>query len=162
MTAHGVVAGWGCVAKTDIEEGTTLFSIPQEACFRAPVADSNNFNNDDDDDDDDNSQDEDGDPTTVDSQKELALHLLRCKQSSNDDMMPFIRMLTPHPLPWTWPESFRRVLLMGTELELIVENKVKRILTEFAEIVNCKDRDGREGIVMTLRDYLDASALSAR
>ena len=28
-----VVAGWGCVAISDIEQGAVLFSIPKEACF---------------------------------------------------------------------------------------------------------------------------------
>ena len=43
MTTQGVVAGWGCVAKSDINEGTILFSIPKNACFRAPVIDNDDL-----------------------------------------------------------------------------------------------------------------------
>ncbi len=127
-TKEGVVAGWGCVAKSDIAEGRVLFIIPRGACFRAaaPVGD------DDGDDDDDNGSmdDKGGSPTTVDSQRELAVRLLQCRQNPNDGSAPFLRMLTPHHLPWTWPESFRNIALAGTELAPVVENKVKRIRQE--------------------------------
>eukprot|EP00985_Skeletonema_marinoi_P008083 scaffold3597_cov82-Skeletonema_marinoi.AAC.2 len=63
-----VVAGWGCVAKTDIEPGTVLFSIPRDACFGASVTEN---------DDDDGEEEED--PTTRDTQMDLAMSILHCQ-----------------------------------------------------------------------------------
>ena len=90
MTTQGVVAGWGCVAKSDINEGSILFSIPKNACFRAPVIDNDDFDGNDDDSNADDDEDV-NDPTTIDSQKDLAIHFLRCKQQSptNNDFAPF-------------------------------------------------------------------------
>lgn len=139
MTTQGVVAGWGCVAKSDINEGSILFSIPKNACFRAPVIDNDDFDGNDEDSNADDDEDVD-DPTTIDSQKDLAIHFLRCKQQSptNNDFAPFLRMLTPSSLPWTWPENFRRSVLKGTELEKVVESKVKMISMEYETIVKTK------------------------
>jgi hypothetical protein len=155
-TKEGVVAGWGCVAKADIPDGTVLFSIPREACFRA-AAPVRGY----DDSDDDSTNYEEDDPTTIDSQRELAIQLLRCWQTPNDGPAPFLRMLTPNHLPWTWPEGFRKIALMGTELEPVVEYKVKRIRREYEEIVRRDDNDGGEPTI-SYREYLNASAVVAR
>jgi hypothetical protein len=167
-TTQGVVAGWGCVAKSDIQEGTILFSIPKNACFRAPVIDNDNFDgNDEDSNADDDDEDDVDDPTTIDSQKDLAIHFLRCKQQSptnNNDFAPFLRMLTPSSLPWTWPENFRKSVLRGTELEKVVESKVKRISMEYETIVKSnKEKEKAEQINgLTYENYVDASAVVAR
>jgi hypothetical protein len=155
-TKEGVVAGWGCVAKADIPDGTVLFSVPRGACFRAaaPVGDDDNN-------EDASADDEEDDPTTIDSQRELAIQLLRCWKNTNDGPAPFLRMLTPHHLPWTWPEGFRQTALMGTELGPVVENKVKRISQEYKEILLLHDNDGGEPTI-SYRDYLNASAVVAR
>jgi hypothetical protein len=169
MTTQGVVAGWGCVAKSDINEGTILFSIPKNACFRAPVIDNDDFDGNDEDSnaDDDDDEDDDNDPTTIDSQKDLAIHFRRCKQQSptnNNDFAPFLRMLTPSSLPWTWPENFRKSVLKGTELEKVVESKVKRISMEYETIVKTnKEKEKDEQINgLTYVNYADASAVVAR
>ncbi|KAL3808154.1 hypothetical protein ACHAXA_003552 [Cyclostephanos tholiformis] len=70
-------------------------------------------------------------------------------------------MLTPHHLPWTWPESFRTIALMGTELGPVVENKVKRIRQEYKEMLQRQDKDGGK-LTISYRDYLNASAVVAR
>jgi hypothetical protein len=73
-------------------------------------------------------------------------------------------MLTPHHLPWTWPESFRNITLEGTKLAPVVENKVKRIQQKYKEILLCNDNNGGYKLDMFYRDYmnLNASTVVAR
>lgn len=166
-----VVAGWGCVAKSDITEGTVLFSIPREACFGAAAATETE---DDDDDDVD-------DPTTRDTQMDMAISILQQKnrqhlndnnnhstnesnkeEEKEEDWSPFLNLLTPPPagLPWMWAPEFRQAMLQGTELECVVENKVQRIRMEYEEIVTQKERYGLPSI--TYQEYVNACAIVAR
>jgi len=72
-------------------------------------------------------------------------------------------MLTPPSLPWTWPENFRRSVLKGTELEKVVESKVKRISMEYETIVKTNKQEEAEEINgLTYENYVDASAVVAR
>lgn len=181
-TRNNVVAGWGCVAKCDIKKGVVLFRIPRGACFGAAHGEeekgvAKNSSRDAQDNDDKN-QDSEGkkddfntastncssneDPTTSDTQKELALRLLQHKHSS--DWSPFLNLLTPHPLPWTWPRHFRQAVLKGTELEHVVENKVKRIQMEYDEICTSVVVGGEGGggeLSISYQEYLDATSIVA-
>ena len=154
-----VVAGWGCVAISDIEQGTVLFSIPREACFGASATDDEN--------------EEDDDPTTRDTQMDLAISILQsqkqqCLDNNNNDgsnkeaWSPFLSLLTPppHGLPWTWEPEFRQAILQGTELERVVENKVKRMSMEYEHIMKTKEQHGLSSI--TYQEYVNACAIVAR
>jgi hypothetical protein len=153
-----VVAGWGCVAISDIEQGAVLFSIPREACFGAATTDDEN--------------EEDDDPTTRDTQMDLAISILQsqkqqCLDNNNDGSnkeawSPFLSLLTPppHGLPWTWEPEFRQAMLQGTELERVVENKVKRMSMEYEHIVKTKEQHGLSSI--TYQEYVNACAIVAR
>lgn len=161
-----VVAGWGCVAKSDIEEGTVLFSIPREACFGASA-------------ETETEDDEVDDPTTRDTQMDMAVSILQQKyrqhlndsnhntdesnkEEKEEDWSPFLNLLTPPPsgLPWMWAPEFRKAMLQGTELENVVENKVKRICREYEDVVAQKERYGLPEI--TYQEYVDACAIVAR
>jgi hypothetical protein len=159
-----VIAGWGCVAKTDIEPGTVLFSIPRDACFGASVTEH-------DDDDDDEKED----PTTRDTQMDLAMSILHCQKqqyldnndntkeaNEKEDWSPFLNLLTPppHGLPWTWEPEFRHAMLRGTELERVVENKIKRIRMEYEQIV--KQQQQQQGLSITYQEYVNACAIVSR
>ncbi|KAL7535770.1 hypothetical protein ACHAXR_006720 [Thalassiosira sp. AJA248-18] len=105
----------------------------------------------------------------MDTQKEMAIHLLRMKQSTNsnnNEWTPFLDMLTHHPLPWTWPESFRQVVMKGTELEHVVEKKVERVRWEYEQVQRQRDElqsSGEDdGFKISYRDYLKATAVVAR
>lgn len=64
--------------------------------------------------------------------------------------MLFLQMLTPHHLPWTWwPKDFHKIALMGTELEPVMENKVKRICQEYEVILHNNYGDGGEELAMS-------------
>ena len=154
-----VVAGWGCVATSDIEQGAVLFSIPREACFGAAATDDEN--------------EEDDDPTTRDTQMDLAISILQsqkqqCLDNNNNDgsnkeaWSPFLSLLTPppHGLPWTWEPEFRQAMLQGTELERVVENKVKRMSMEYEQIMKTKEQHGLSSI--TYQEYVNACAIVAR
>jgi hypothetical protein len=158
-----IVAGWGCVAKSDIEKGMVLFSIPREACFGATAVADNASEDDDDDDDDD-------DPTTRDTQMDMAMSILRCQQQNNknetedgQDWTPFLNLLTspPHGLPWMWTPEFRQAVLRGTELERVVENKVKRISMEYEQIVK-QQQQQHELSSITYQEYVNACAIVSR
>jgi hypothetical protein len=146
------VAGWGCVAKADIPEGTVLFRIPRSACFIATKDGDNHHHHDHDDDDSYN------DPTTKDTQKDLALHLLKHKHSTA--WAPFLNLLTPQSLPWTWNEALRDCL-RGTELEQVVQNKIRRIQAEYEDILHSWDTQTEKRECITYRDYLDATSIVA-
>lgn len=151
-----VVAGWGCVAKSDIKEGTVLFSIPRAACFGAQLSSY--------------SCSVDDDPTTRDDQMDMAISILRCQKQDNDgsnnikaeqqeDWSPFLNILTHPPcgLPWTWPSQFRQTLLRGTELELVVENKVERIRIEYEQVAK-----QQQDLSITFQEYINACAIVSR
>lgn len=161
-----VIAGWGCVAKTDIEPGTVLFSIPRDACFGASVTEH-------DDDDDDEKED----PTTRDTQMDLAMSILHCQKqqyldnndntkeaNEKEDWSPFLNLLTPppHGLPWTWEPEFRHAMLRGTELERVVENKIKRIRMEYEQIVKQQQQLQQQGLSITYQEYVNACAIVSR
>lgn len=153
------------MAKSDIERGTVLFSIPREACFGAAATD----NEDEEDDDAD-------DPTTRDTQMDLAISILQRRQkqkqqcldnnnndeSNEEDWSPFLNLLTPppHGLPWTWDHEFRHAMLRGTELERVVESKIKRISTEYEQILKQKEQHGLSSI--TYQEYVNACEIVAR
>ena len=154
-----VVAGWGCVATSDIEQGAVLFSIPREACFGAAATDDEN--------------EEDDDPTTRDTQMDLAISILQsqkqeCCDNNNYDgsneeaWSPFLNLLTPppHGLPWTWEPEFRQAMLQGTELERVVESKVKRMSMEFEQIMKKKEQHDLSSIAY--QDYVNACVIVAR
>ena len=152
-----VVAGWGCVAISDIEQGAVLFSIPREACFGASVTDEE--------------KEEDDDPTTRDTQMDLAISILQRQRQQcldkNDELneeawSPFLNLLTspPRGLPWTWEPEFRQAMLQGTELERVVENKVKRMSMEYEQIMKTKEQHGLSSI--TYQEYVNACAIVAR
>ncbi len=84
------------------------------------------------------------------------------EREREEDWSPFLNLLTPPPtgLPWMWAPEFRRAMLQGTELECVVENKVKRIRKEYEEIVAQKERYGLPEI--TYQEYVDACAIVAR
>lgn len=151
-TQQNVVAGWGCVAKADIPEGTVLFRIPRSACF---IATKDGDNHQDDDHDDDDSY---HDPTTKDTQKDLALHLLKHRHSST--WAPFLNLLTPQSLPWTWNEALRDCL-QGTELEQVLQNKIRRIQAEYESILNSWDAQTEKRECITYQEYLDATSIVA-
>ena len=171
-TCQGTVAGWGCIATSNINKGTVLFSIPKEACFRIRSSslgdeggivgsDGSRRENGDDDDDD---GDEEEDQTTRDTQMEMALRLLHSGKSEREDYCrwkPFINMLTypPNGLPWTWlsDEKFRKVILQGTELEEVVENKVERVRLEYEKI-----RKEQGDLEFSYEDYVNACAIVSR
>lgn len=155
-----VVAGWGCVAKADIKQGTVLFLIPREACYGAKE--------DDEDDDDD-------DPTTRDDQMDMAISILQSQKqqcldnnnsskdaSNEEDWSPFLNLLTPppHGLPWTWEADFRQAMIRGTDLERVVESEVKRISMEYEQIVKQEELHGLSSI--TYQEYVNACAIVAR
>ena len=144
-TRRDTVSGWGCVARGDIEEGAVLFSIPRGACFGCTGADGGEGGAaGDDDDNDGDDDDDDNDPTTRDTQMEMATSLIKCNTtdergigggSDGGDVegggywKPFTNMLTYpiHGLPWTWPESYRRSVLSGTELQDVVDEAEEQV-----------------------------------
>jgi len=154
------------VAKTDIEPGTVLFSIPRDACFGASVTEN------------DDNDDEEEDPTTRDTQMELAMSILHCKKqqyldnnnntkeaNEKEDWSPFLNLLTPppHGLPWTWEPEFRHAMLRGTELERVVENKIKRLRMEYEQIVKQQQQQqGLSSITITYQEYVNACAIVSR
>lgn len=169
-TCQGTVAGWGCIATSNINKGTVLFSIPRGACFGirsssvgdegglVGIDDGSRRENGDDDDDD-----EGEDQTTHDTQMEMALRLLHSGRSEGEDYCwkPFLNMLTypPNGLPWTWlsDEKFRKVILQGTELEEVVENKVERVRLEYEKI-----RKEQGDLDFSYEDYVNACAVVSR
>lgn len=171
-TTENVVAGWGCVATSFIKEGTILFEIPREACFT-----SNEYSRGGHGDGSGSSEDDEADvdeAITSDTQKKLALKLLREMENGERDTRkvskwkPFLDLLTPHPLPWTWPKSFREKVLLGTELEKVVEKKVQRIRKEYKKItssstVATKGKTKKKSCVpnITYQQYLRATSLVA-
>ena len=70
-------------------------------------------------------------------------------------------MLTypPNGLPWTWlsDEKFRKVILQGTELEEVVENKVERVRLEYEKI-----RKEQGDLEFSYEDYVNACAIVSR
>ena len=147
-----------------------LFSIPKEACFRirssslgdeGGIVDSDGSRREHGDDDDDD--DEEEDQTTRDTQMEMALRLLHSGRSEGGDYCwkPFLNMLTypPNGLPWTWlsDEKFRKVILQGTELEEVVENKVERVRLEYEKI-----RKEQGDLEFSYEDYVNACAIVSR
>ncbi len=182
-TTENVVAGWGCVATSFIKDGTILFEIPREACFTSNEYSSDSHgdgsSSDDDGDDDDADVDE---AITSDTQKKLALKLLRDMDDNRSDTRnvtkwkPFLDLLTPHPLPWTWPKQFREKVLLGTELEKVVERKVERVRKEYKKIIassaaatkgNARDSGKKSKMAyssmqnLTYQQYLRATSLVA-
>jgi hypothetical protein len=153
-TKENVVAGWGCVASADIEKDTILFRVPKQACFTAAK-------NDDDEscDDDSTSSKTSNDPTTRDTQKDLALRFLRHKESP--EWSPFLNLLTPQLLPWTLDDKLQPSL-KGTELELVVKHKLIRLEEEYKSITNSWDTKLENGrACLTYREYLDACSIVA-
>ncbi|EOD34398.1 hypothetical protein EMIHUDRAFT_449359, partial [Emiliania huxleyi CCMP1516] len=110
-TREGVVAGYGCVALQPLRRGEELFRVPRAACLGATSAGA------------------DADVTDGDCQRRLALALLE----ATADWAPFLAMLTPARCPWVWSESERR-LLDGTELEPVVEAKLRALAEEHASL----------------------------
>ena len=172
-TRRNVAAGWGCVVLSDVREGTVLFEVPRGACLVADETEDDDGGGDGDKGeakggDGDGGGDNDEDPTTSDTQMGMALCLLRCKRlGPKDGWAPFLDMLTPHPLPWTWPESFRRDALRGTELEKVAEVKVRRVREEYGRLPQLqkarrRDDDDDGGLDFSYEEYLDACALAAR
>ena len=171
-TCQGTVAGWGCIATSNINKGTVLFSIPRRACFgirSSSVGDvgggikSSDSGS--------SSENDDADPTTRDTQMEMALRLFRCSTNSNDGRSegeedcwkPFLNMLTypPNGLPWTWlsDEKYRKVILQGTELEEVVENKIERVRLEYETII----KEAAVGdLDFSYEDYVNACAVVSR
>lgn len=145
------------MAKSNIEKGMMLFSIPREACFGAADGSASE-------------DDTDDDPTTRDTQMDMAISILQHQKQCRDniknegdeedeDWSPFLNLLTPppHGLPWTWTPEFRRAVLRGTELESVVENKVKRIRMEYEQIVKKQELS-----FITYQEYLNTCAIVSR
>ncbi|KAL3781297.1 hypothetical protein HJC23_006521 [Cyclotella cryptica] len=156
-TQQNVVAGWGCVAKANIKEGTLLFRIPRSACFIA-TKDGNTSDDDSNSDSNDSDDDSSDDPTTKDTQKDLAMHLLKHKHSST--WAPFLDLLTPQSLPWTWTDQIRECL-KGTELEQVVHSKILRIQAEYASIQHSWDAQAEKRACISYQEYLDATSIVA-
>jgi len=171
---ENVVAGWGCVATSFIKEGTILFEIPREACFTANEFSRGGHGDGSSSSEDDEDEADVDEAITSDTQKKLALKLLREMENSERDTRkvskwkPFLDLLTSHPLPWTWPKSFREKVLLGTELEKVVEKKVERIRKEYKKITSSsaaatKGKSKKKSCMpnVTYQQYLRATSLVA-
>ena len=134
------------MALTDIEGGTILFRVPKDACFTAPA---------------DETAEEalrEDDPTTRDTQKDLALQFLRQKESL--EWAPFLNLLTPQILPWTLSEEMR-TCLKGTELEHVVRQKLLRLQSEYDTITTSWDVTSEGAECISYQEYIDACSIVA-
>eukprot|EP00516_Mucochytrium_quahogii_P003619 CAMPEP_0203762282 /NCGR_PEP_ID=MMETSP0098-20131031/15207_1 /ASSEMBLY_ACC=CAM_ASM_000208 /TAXON_ID=96639 /ORGANISM=" , Strain NY0313808BC1" /LENGTH=451 /DNA_ID=CAMNT_0050656637 /DNA_START=195 /DNA_END=1550 /DNA_ORIENTATION=- len=115
-----VIHGFGVVCRQDIEEGDELFRIPRTACFGACTG-----------------EDKNEDAEEVDSQKDIAMALLKeIKLGYESQWAPFVATL-PHyetysDLPWLWEDWEDKT--KGTELYEACKSKRERLKQEQKEI----------------------------
>ena len=126
--------GWGLMSRgKKIKKGTVICKVPKAASFRS---------------DDGRSSSEE-----QDSQLHLAVRLLReQRKGPASQVWPKIETLPSGvPVCWAWNEE-EREWLVGSELELVISRKLKRLREEF--------RDGVEplGEGWTEAEYVDACA----
>mmetsp|Transcript_8862 Transcript_8862/g.13586 ORF Transcript_8862/g.13586 Transcript_8862/m.13586 type:complete len:449 (-) Transcript_8862:2217-3563(-) len=106
ITKHKVVAGIGALAKKRINAGELLFRIPRRACLLSS--------------------------DKGDTQKECVKKIEQNEKRS----MHIINSLSFADCAFVWPRMERKVLLKGTELEDVVESKIKRLKNENVSIKN--------------------------
>ena len=109
--------GWGLMSRdTKIPKGTIICRVPKEAAFRGEDGSSSCENK--------------------DSQFHLAIRLLReQRKGAASAVWPKIATLPGGvPVCWAWTEE-EQLWLIGTELQPIIESKLRRLASEFQDLV---------------------------